>query len=52
MQWQLPFSFSPSDVVAVFSNGEVNITLPKPNPVSSSFDVCRGNELTKKNRVE
>jgi len=32
MQWQLPFSFSPSDVTAVYSNGEVNITLPKPNP--------------------
>jgi len=32
MQWQLPFSFSPADVVARYEGGEVQITLPKPNP--------------------
>jgi len=44
MQWQLPFSFSPESVVARYNNGEVYITLPKPNPaeLASNANIILG----------
>jgi len=44
MQWQLPFSFVPSSVNARYNNGEVYITLPKPNPaeMASNANIILG----------
>ena len=49
MQWQLPFSFVPTQVKAVYANGEVCIRLPKPNPAEM---VANANVLVGEYRLE
>jgi hypothetical protein len=51
-QWQLPFAFDPSAVVARFANGKVTITLPKPDAVCGTQSGTTKSERERARRAD